>query len=120
MLNVVSFEYNSSQSYIEIELKDFLSKYITEIKDLKLGEIYTDTYHTSRQNFLDFSNETAASGNGEAGIIDTNPDYTRPISFSYIDFCNDVDGKFGYAERQFLEYGPFMNRGGLSPCILCR
>ena len=115
VLNVVSFEYNSSQSYIEIELKDFLSKYITEIKDLKLGEIYTDTYHTSRQNFLDFSNETAASGNGEAGIIDTNPDYTRPISFSYIDFCNDVDGKFGYAERQFLEYGPFMNRGGLAP-----
>ena len=115
ILNVMSFEYNSSQAYIEVELKDFLSKYITEIKDLKLGDLYTDTYHTSRQTFLDFSNETAASGNGEAGVIDTNPDYTRPISFSYIDFCNDVDGKFGYAERQFLEYGPFMNRGGLSP-----
>ena len=27
ILNVMSFEYNSSQSYIEVELKDYLSKY---------------------------------------------------------------------------------------------
>ena len=42
ILNVISFEYNSSQSYIEVELKDYLSKYLAQVKDLKLGELYTD------------------------------------------------------------------------------
>ena len=108
ILNVKSFEYNSSQSFIDIELKDYLSKYIAEIKDKNLSVIYDDSYFTTRQTMSAF---LAA----EAGIIGQNPDYTRPIAFPYIDFCNDVDGKFGYAARQFLEYGPSMTRAGIAP-----
>jgi len=115
ILNVVSFEYNSAQSYIEVELKDYLSKYLAEVNGLKLGTLYGDTtaYYRNRHTFADFLNTTANSG--EAGTIGQNPDYTRPISFPYVDFCNDVDGKFGYAARQFLEYGPGLKRTGIMP-----
>ena len=39
ILNVKSFEYNSSLSFIQVELKDFLSTYISKIKGEKLGVI---------------------------------------------------------------------------------
>lgn len=115
ILNVKSIEYNSSQSYIEVELKDYISRYLAEIKELKLGTLYgqSDAYYRNRHTFADFLNTTA--GGGEAGTINQNPDYTRPISFPYVDFCNDVDGKFGYAARQFLEYGPGLLRTGIMP-----
>lgn len=118
ILNVISFEYNSAQSYIEVELKDYLSKYLTSIKDTKLGDLYkspkypTD-YYTIRKTLNNFRANTASGG--EAGIKGTNPDYTRPISFPYVDFCNDVDGKFGFASRQFLEYGTGIDRTGIMP-----
>ncbi len=116
ILNVVSFEYNSAQSYVEVELKDFLSKYLADIKDTKLGELYTDNYYTQRHTFERFKKPTNdPTEPGEAGVINTNPDYTRPISFPYVDFCNDVDGKFGYAARQFLEYGTGIERTGIMP-----
>ena len=113
ILNVVSFEYNSAQSYVEVELKDYLSKYLAQVKDLKLGELYTDNYYTTRHTLNNFRANTASGG--EAGIKGTNPDYTRPISFPYIDFVNDVDGKFGYGARQFLEYGTGIDRTGIMP-----
>lgn len=115
ILNIKSFEYNSAQSYIEIELKDFLSKYISNLNDLKLGTLYgsEDAYYRNRHTFAEFL-KTTANG-GEAGIIDRNPDYLRPISFPYVDFCNDVHGKFGYAARQFLEYGVGLRRTGIMP-----
>jgi len=108
VLNVKSFEYNSSQSFIEVELKDYLSKYLSTIKDKTLGTIYNAPYYQNRQTMSSFLTN-------ELGTLNTLPDYTRAISFPYIDFCNDVDGKFGYAARQFLEYGPSMTRGGIAP-----
>lgn len=115
ILNVKSFEYNSSEPYIEVELKDYLSKYVAGLRDLKLGTLYGSetAYYRDRHTFTEFLDVTA--NDGEAGVIGQNPDYTRPISFPYVDFCNDVDGKFGYAARQFLEYGPGLNRTGIMP-----
>jgi len=107
VLNVKSFEYNSSQSYIEVELKDYLSKYITAIKDKPLGDIYSDNYYTTRHTMATFLDN-------EKGTIGVNPPLS-PISFPYIDFCNDINGRFGYAARQFLEYGPSMTRAGIAP-----
>ena len=118
ILNVISIEYNASEPYIEVDLKDYLSKYIADIKDetLGLGDLYTDTYYTQRHTFSRFKNPyNDPTEPGEAGVIDTNPDYTRPISFPYVDFCNDVEGKFGYEARQFIEYGPGLERTGLMP-----
>ena len=43
ILNVKSFEYNSAESYVEVELKDYLSKYLAQVKDVQLGNLYTDT-----------------------------------------------------------------------------
>ena len=118
ILNVISFEYNSAQSYIEVELKDYLAKYLTSIKDTKLGDLYKSPkypidYYTVRKTLNNFRANTASGG--EAGIKGTNPDYTRPISFPYVDFCNDIDGKFGFASRQFLEYGTGIDRTGIMP-----
>lgn len=118
ILNVISFEYNSAQSYIEVELKDYLSKYLAGIKDVKLGDLYTDNYYTTRRTLNNFRANTASGG--EAGIKGTNPDPTRPISFPYVDFVNDVDGKFGYAARQFLEYGTGIDRTGIMPVFSVR
>ena len=115
ILNVVSYEYNSTQSYIEVDLKDYLSKYLSGLKNIPLGTLYGEEtpYYRNRHTFSDFL-KTTANG-GEAGIIGQNPDYTRPISFPYVDFCNDVDGKFSYAARQFLEYGVGLDRTGIMP-----
>jgi len=121
ILNVKSFEYNSSEPYIEIELKDYISKYLAEIKDVPLGDLYKQpkyptNYYTIRHTFERFLNPTDDPVEpGEAGVLNQNPDYTRPISFPYIDFCNDVEGKFGYAARQFMEYGPYKSRTGIMP-----
>ena len=117
ILNIKSFEYNSAQSYIEVELKDYLSKYITQIKDVPLGDIYKQphyptSYYDDRHTVSQFK---LTGSSGEAGTIGSNPDYSKPISFPYVDFCNDVDGKFGYAARQFAEYGPSTDRTGIVP-----
>lgn len=113
ILNVESVEYNSGEPYLTIVLKDYISKYLSEIKDVPLGEIYNDTFHTTRRSMNVFRSPTSVSGEG--GIVGQNPDYSRPISFPYIDFCNDVKGKFGYAARQFLEYGTGIDRAGIAP-----
>ena len=113
ILNVTAVEYNSGEPYLTVVLKDFISKYLAEIKDLPLGTIYSDNYYTSRNTFNNFRAPT--SSNGEAGIIGQNPDYSRPISFPYVDFVNDVRGKFGYAARQFVEYATGVDRTGMMP-----
>lgn len=113
ILNVESVEYNSGEPYLAVVLKDFISKYLSEIKDLPLGTIYDDFYYTSRHTINDFRLPT--SSGGEAGIIGQNPEPSRPISFPYVDFCNDVNGKFGYAARQFVEYGTGIDRTGIMP-----
>ena len=118
LLNVQSFEYLSDEPYIDVNLDDFVSKYIGDLKDATIAEVYdADTssygdYFRADHNFQDFLNTVAA--NGEAGVLDQNPT-DRPIIFPYIDFCNDVDGKFGYEARQFTEYGTGMDRAGIVP-----
>jgi hypothetical protein len=115
LLTVNTIEYNSAEPYIEVGLKDFISSYLSKIKDVPLGDIYTDVYYTSRHTFTEFLTPTGSGG--EAGLINTNPDYSRPISFPYVDFVNDVKGKFNYAARQFVEYGPDMTRAGIVPAF---
>ena len=47
-----------------------------------------NSYYRGRHTFAQFLQDT--SSGGEAGIIGQNPDPLRPISFPYVDFCNDV------------------------------
>lgn len=113
ILNVKAFGYLSNEPYIEAELKDFLSKYISELKDATLADVYDadgssyGAYFRSDNDFSDFITQ-------EQGTIGQNP-IDRPIKFPYVDLCNDVHGKFGYAARQFTEYGVGMDRSGFIP-----
>lgn len=118
ILTVKAFEYLSDEPYIDINLNDYVSKYISKLKDAGLAEVYNadqgtyGTYFRTNQLFSTFFNTVA--NNGEAGVLNQNPT-DRPIIFPYIDFCNDVKGKFGYGARQFTEYGTGMDRAGIVP-----
>jgi hypothetical protein len=118
ILNVISIEYNSDEPYIDVQLNDFVSKYINELKDTQMWELYDansgsyGTYYETNQTFSTFF-DAVASG-GERGTVNTNPSQ-RPIIFPYVDFVNDVNGKFGYAARQFSEYGVGLDRAGIVP-----
>ena len=114
ILNVNSFEYISEEPYIDVKLDDYVSKYISDLKDRTIAEVYAaDTtsygnYYRADHTLLSF---ILANENGTLGVNPTD----KPIIFPYIDFCNDVKGKFGYAERQFTEYGVGMDRAGIVP-----
>ena len=114
LTKVTSIEYNSDEPYIELDLKDFLTVFLSDLKELKLGDVLTSSYHTSRHTMSDFLNTT--SNGGEAGTINSTPDLTRIVNFPYIDFANDLE-KFTYAYRQFTEYGSGTERVGLVPSI---
>jgi len=118
MLNVTSFEYKSNEPYIDVQLQDFVSKYINDLKNVRMHEIYdVDTgaygdYYRTNQTFSTFFDSVADGG--ERGTINQNPS-VRPLIFPYVDFVNDVHGKFGYAARQFTEYGVGLDRAGIVP-----
>ena len=120
ILTVKAFEYLSDEPYIDVNLNDYVSKYISKLKDAGLAEVYDadqgtyGTYFRTNQLFSTFFNTVA--NNGEAGVLNQNPT-DRPIIFPYIDFCNDVKGKFGYGARQFTEYGTGMDRAGIVPAF---
>ena len=120
MMNIRSIEYLSNEPYIEILLKDFVSKYISDLKEATLAEVYdsyasswTSTIYRVNRTMNTFLTNSVVAG-GERGILNQNP-LDRPIIFPFVDFCNDVHGKFGYAARQFTEYGVGMDRAGIVP-----
>ena len=116
ILNLASVEYNSSEPYAQVILKDYISRYLAQMKTKNLSVIYSDSYYTTEQLFSRFLRPWNALTNaGEAGVVNTNPDYTRAINFPYVDFVNDVDGKYGYSARQFIEYGTGIGRTGIMP-----
>jgi len=114
ILTVKSFEYLSNEPYIDINLDDYVSKYISDLKDKTIAEVYDadttsyGTYYRADHTMLSF---IVTNESGTKGVNPTD----KPIIFPYIDFCNDVKGKFGYAERQFTEYGVGMDRAGIVP-----
>ena len=111
---VSSIEYNSDSPYLMLELKDFLSLFLTNIKELGVGDILTDTSHTTQKTMSDFFAVT--SQGGEKGTINVQPDTTRIVNFPFIDFCNDVQ-RFNYEIRQFTEYGAGFDRAGFVPTL---
>ena len=114
ILNVKIYQYLSDEPYIDIDLNDFVSKYISDLKDATIADVYNadqtsyGTYYRTDQTYLTFLSSQ------ERGAIGQNP-ADKPIIFPFIDFCNDVDGKFGYGARQFTEYGTGMDRAGIVP-----
>jgi hypothetical protein len=118
-LTVSDIEYNSSEPYIGIELKDQLSYYLAKIKEVNMAELYdqpkyTDTSLTLKK-FANYT-ETNTSIFGQQGQIGVQPDPDAAIVFPYVDMNNDLE-KYKYPARQFLEYGTGIKRCGLIPAF---
>ena len=119
ILNVKHFEYNSGEPYIQIELTDQISHYLSKAKGVNMSELYTQTAYTSNYALVNFAN-LAQGGiggqGGQAGAIGVQPDSDAAIIFPYVDMNNDTDS-LGYAQRAFLEYGVGIGRTGLVPAF---
>lgn len=111
---VRSIEYNSDEPYIDLEMKDFLSKFVSEISNIGVADIITDSYYSLTKTISDLYLTT--SNGGYAGTVGSQPDPSRIVNFPHIDFCNDIQ-RLGYEERQFTEYGAGYDRSGIVPTI---
>ena len=114
VLNVTSLEYNSDAPFLSVDLKDFITVFLTDLNELGLGDVLTDSYYSNQHEFNDFI-ETTALG-GEAGEVGVAPDFTRPVNFPYVDLANDTQ-KFSYEARHFAEYGAGQTRTAFVPTL---
>lgn len=116
ILNIKGIEYNSTEPYVEVELKDFIAAYLAKVKDINLSELYDDTEYTTRYTLNNFLTNLQGFSGGQAGQSGVQPSTNTPIIFPYVDMNNDTE-KYGYPQRQFLEYGTGINRNGLIPAF---
>lgn len=116
ILNVKHFEYNSGEPYIQVELTDQISHYLSKAKGVNMSELYTQSEYTANTQFLNFVELSQGNNGGQAGTIGANPDSDAAIIFPYVDMNNDTES-VGYAQRAFLEYGVGMGRTGLIPAF---
>lgn len=114
VMTVSSYEFNSYAPFIEVELKDFITVFMSDLSSLGIGDVLTDSYYSTQHSFEDFLLTTA--NGGEAGTTNTDPDYTRPVNFPYVDLANDTL-KFTYEARHFVEYGAGMDRTAFIPTL---
>jgi len=92
LLNVQAFGYLSDEPYIDVNLDDYVSKYISDLKDTTIADVYNadtssyGTYYRQDNQFLRFFIPASSALNpGESGVIGQNP-VDKPIIFPYIDF----------------------------------
>ena len=119
IMNVTDIEYNSSEPYISVKLRDQLSYYLSKVKEVNMAELYDQAKYTDTNLTLSrftFYSETNNSTMGQKGTIGVNPDTDSAIVFPYVDMNNDTQ-KYGYPARQFLEYGTGNGRSGLIPAF---
>jgi|TARA_R110000744_G_scaffold103720_1_gene198792 hypothetical protein len=114
IMTVSSYEFNSYSPFIEVELKDFITVFMSDLSSLGLGDVLTSSYYSTQHSFNDFLLTT--SNGGEAGTVNTDPDYTRPVNFPYVDLANDTL-KYTYEARHFVEYGSGMDRTAFMPTL---
>lgn len=106
---VEGYSYNNNTPIITIRIVDKIQDIFKNSNNLDFAEMYTD-YNTT----LIFD---ALLGTNE-GFINTAPSLDA-IKFPYIDFPNDIN-KFGYAARQFIQFGYDKNRAGITPAFSVR
>ena len=119
ILNVKHFEYNSGEPYIQVELTDQISHYLSKAKGVNMSELYTHTDYTNNYdlvNFVNLAQGGVGGQGGQGGQIGVQPDSDAAIIFPYVDMNNDTES-LGYAQRSFLEYGVGMGRTGLVPAF---
>lgn len=105
-LYVESYSFNNAVPIINIRLVDRLQEVFSSIKDVTLADMYSD------YNTLMYFDAFRSVYGGSVGTSPTMGD----IMFPYMDMCNDVE-KFGYAARQFIQFGYDHQRVGYIPAF---
>jgi hypothetical protein len=105
-LYVESYSFNNNIPVVGVRLVDRLQEIFSSANELTFEDLYSDYNTLTSFDQLLSSNE---------GSIDTEP--TRSdIILPYLDMCNDTE-KFGYAARQFIQFGFDKDRAGIIPAF---
>lgn len=105
-LYVESYEFNNTIPVLNVRLVDKIQEIFSIAKQKTFPQVYDDLSSlTSFQQYLGANQET----------IGTSPTMDD-LMFPYVDFCNDTQ-KFGYAARQFIQFGFNKDRTGFVPAL---
>lgn len=105
-MHIESYSFNNLTPVIEVRIVDKVQEVFSTLSGNVLASMYDDLDTT-----LDF-NVFMGGKQGTIGMSPTMDDVMMP----YIDFCNDLQ-KFGFAARQFTQFGYQRNRTGLVPAF---
>jgi hypothetical protein len=103
---VESFDFNNAIPVVNVRLVDKIQEIFQIAKEKTMYDLYSD--YNSLTSFDQFLSS-------QSGFIGTSPTM-EDVMFPYIDFCNDTN-KFGYAARQFIQFGFDSDRAGFVPAI---
>jgi hypothetical protein len=109
-LYVEGLSYNNNIPTIKVRLLDRLQEVLSDSKLLTYSDMYSNDY-SSPVAFNTFLSS-------KEGAIGTEPNMAD-IELPYVDFCNDIE-KFGYAARQFLQFGYSREKSGFVPALSLR
>ncbi len=101
---VENYSYNNNTPVIGVRIVDKIQGIFKEANSILLSDMYSDYDSTMTFDALMALNE---------GTVNTLPTLNS-ILFPYIDFANDLE-KFGYAARQFIQFGFNKKATGLVP-----
>ena len=101
---VENYSYNNNTPVVGVRIVDKIQGIFKEANDVLLSQMYSDYDSTMTFDALMALNE---------GTVNTLPSLNS-ILFPYIDFANDLE-KFGYAARQFIQFGYNKEATGLVP-----
>ena len=103
---VESYSYNNNTPVIDVRLVDKLQEIFSDAKALTFEDVYDNVSTTL--SFDTFLSQYSTNVNTAPAKND--------IILPYLDMCNDTE-KFGYAARQFLQFGFDENKTGLIPAF---
>lgn len=105
-LYVESYSFNNTIPVVGVRLVDRLQEIFSDANNLTFSTLYND------YNSLSSFSQLFGSFGTSVGQEPTRSD----IIFPYLDMCNDVE-KFGYAARQFIQFGFDEDKAGLIPAF---
>ena len=103
-LYVESYAFNNAIPIVNIRMVDRIQEIFKDLRESTFTDMYSD------YNSVEYFNTFLQTNSGTIGVEPSKDD----ILFPYVDFCNDVE-RFGYAQRQFIQFGPDSNKVGIVP-----
>jgi hypothetical protein len=100
---VQSVVINSTEPYFELELKDRVSEFSKTLRELKIEDLYNDSFSTQVRTLSTY--------------LTSNEGYNqRDIEIPFVDFDN-IQKTSGYESRQFTSWGTTGKKFGLMPAL---